>query len=158
MTLESLLFRHFGAAESQGWTTQGHADFFKKSAETMVNGRFQWETVRALMVQTLTVQKIREQTKKVQSKSLPLAVWVQLGYTKQQVLQFPSEKDSILGEVYAIRVEEEISEKERAAKSKGKRKADDGEDWDIVQETKPAKASKAQKELSGKDAAKAEEK
>ena len=97
LSLESLLYRNLGSVEQQGWTTQGRADFFKKSVETMSTGRYSWETVRTLVVEVQTEERVREQINKVRAKALPLNVWVAKGYEEAAVKKFPSEECPNLG-------------------------------------------------------------
>eukprot|EP00435_Cladocopium_sp_Y103_P032577 s2802_g8.t1 len=131
LSLESLLYRNLGAAEQQGWTTQGRSDFFKKSADTMSTGRYSWETIKTLVVEIQTEERVREQINKVRAKALPLAVWIAKGYEESA--------ETTLKEIRRL-VEQEIHQKEQAAKGKksGKRKATDGDheaeetEWDVV--------------------------
>ena len=107
---------------------------------------------------------MREQINKVRAKALPLNVWVAKGYEEAAVKKFPSEDCPNLGKLYSVPVkettlkemrrlvEQEIQQKELAAKAKssGKRKnvdvgnEEDEKDWDVVPHTSasmPAKGS-----------------
>ena len=169
LSLESLLYRNLGSSEQQGWTTRGRSDFFKKSAETMSTGRYNWETVKTLVVEQQTEERVREQINQVRAKALPLNVWIAKGYEEAAVKKFPSEECPNLGTLYSVPVkettlkeirrlvEQEIQQKEMDAKGKNKGKRKNGEgnaeedvtEWDVVPHVTtsgtaegPAKASK----------------
>ena len=148
LTMETLLHRHLGPASQQGWSVESKVDFFKKAATAeLKTGPHSWETVRTWVIETQTVRETSEQENRVKSKSLPLSVWLQKGYDKEDVLKYPVEDDPNLGPLYSVpvksctlrevkaRVTEEVFHRERAAK---KRKAPAGEDacpeesWDVV--------------------------
>ena len=174
LSMESMLFRHLGSSDQQGWSTEARADFFRKTA-SLQTGQFNWETVRTMIIQSQSVQRIKEQQNKVSAKALPLGVWLTKGWTKEHVEQFPAETDPILGQLYAVPVkettmkeirrlvEEEIERKEQAAKkmkSSRKRVGEDEqeEEWDVVvpsasnAEGQPRKAAKAAAKASAKEA------
>lgn len=173
LSMESMLYRHLGSADEQGWSTESRADFFRKTA-SLQTGQFNWETVRTIVVQTQSVQRIKEQGNKVSAKALPLGVWLTKGWAKEHVEQFPAEKDPLLGQLYAVPVkettmkelrrlvEEEIEKKEQAAKkmksNKRKGEEEQEEEWDVVVpsaskgEGQPRKAAKAAAKASAKEA------
>ena len=173
LNLETLLHRHLGPANEQGWSVESKADFFKKAAtEDLKTGSHTWETVRTWVIETQTVRETKEQENKVKSKSLPLSVWLQKGYVKEDVLKYPVEDDPHLGPLYSVpvksctlrevkgRVTEEIFNRERAARQASKkRKAPAGEEtvpeeaWDVV--TPAAAKGQPLAKASAKAAAKA---
>ena len=152
LNMETLLHRHLGPANQQGWSVESKADFFKKAATAdLTTGSHSWETVRTWVIETQTVRETKEQENQVKSKSLPLSVWLQKGYVKEDALKYPVEDDPHLGPLYSVpvksctlreakaRVTEEIFSRERAARQTSrKRKAPAGEDtvpeeaWDVV--------------------------
>ena len=147
LSMETLLYRHLGPADQQGWSAAGRDDFFRKSAR-LETGNYRWETVRTMVIECQTVERVREEGNKVKAKALPMDVWLAKGYAREAVLQFPSGDCPILGPLYAVpvkettlkeikrAVEQEVQRKEQAAKSKGKRKQEGEEDdqWDVVPE------------------------
>ena len=178
LSMEQLLHRHLGPSNQQGWTVESKADFFKKAAtESLQTGGHSWETVRTWIIEAQTVRETMEQENRVKSKALPLSVWEQKGYTKEDVLKFPSEEDANLGTLYSVpvkssslrevkaKITEQVFNRERAARGAApKRKAAEAlgdastaEAWDVVtppaptsKEGKGAKAVKVEKEASGK--------
>lgn len=179
LNMESLLHRHLGPSNQQGWSVESKADFFKKAAtEHLKTGSHTWETVRTWVIEAQTVRETSEQCNQVKSKALPLSVWLQKGYAKEDVEKYPSEDDPILGTLFSVpvkscslrevkaKITEQIFNRERAAKSEGKKRKATGDDdvqeeaWDILtpapaKEQKKGKAaakaaSKVGKEASGK--------
>ena len=173
LTMEAMLFRHLGSSDQQGWSTEARGIFFRKTV-ALQTGQFNWETVRTMIIQSQSVQRIKEQGNKVSAKALPLGVWLTKGWTKEHVEQFPAETDPILGQLYSIPVkettmkeiwrlvEEEIEKKEQAAKKMkaGKRKGEEEqeEEWDVVvpsaptADGQPRKVAKAAARASAKEA------
>ena len=179
LNMETLLHRHLGPSNQQGWSVESKADFFKKAAtENLKTGSHTWETVRTWVIEAQTVRGTSEQCNEVKSKALPLSVWLQKGYAKEDVEKYPSEDDPNLGKLYSVpvkscslrevkaKITEQIFNRERAAKSEGKKRKAPGDDdvqeeaWDIVtpapaKEQKKSKAAakaatKVGKEASGK--------
>ena len=178
LTMEQLLHRHLGPSDQQGWTVESKADFFKKAAtESLQTGRHSWETVRTWIIEAQTVRETMEQENRVKSKALPLSVWEQKGYAKEDILKFPSEENVHLGTLYSVpvkssslrevkaKITEQVFNRERTARGGAqKRKASDAvgdgdaaEVWDVVTPQAPtstgskgAKAVKVEKESSGK--------
>ena len=86
LNMESLLHRHLGPSNQQGWSVESKADFFKKAAtEHLKTGSHTWETVRTWVIEAQTVRETSEQCNQVKSKALPLTVWLQKGYAKEDV-------------------------------------------------------------------------
>ena len=168
LSLETMLYRHIGGTEKQGWTVESRGDFFKKAA-SLETSAFTWETVRTMIIDTQATRHVKEQINKVKAKSLPLSVWVAKGYEESAVKQFPAETDPHLGQLYAVPVKEtslaeikaliheELQKKEKEAvqdkNHKRKEPADTEEaPWDVVLKggTESAGAPKMKK---GKEAA-----
>ena len=179
LSLETMLYRHLGSTEGQGWSVEARADFFKRAAE-LQTGNFTWPTVKSLIVETQSVRRVKEQSNTVKSKALPLSVWITKGYQEEDVKKYPAEEDANLGQLYAIPVKtttlkemqalitEEIQTKEKAAqetkrsskrKNEGKTDEQDAEAWDIVPaksaglEAETGPSRKSAKKSSGKDTA-----
>eukprot|EP00435_Cladocopium_sp_Y103_P064976 s849_g26.t1 len=149
LSLETLLYRHLGSAESQGWSVDSRNDFFRRSTSLDVAG-CTWTTVKTLIVECQATRLIKEQSNKVTAKSLPLSVWVKKGWTEEAVKQYPAEEDPNMGTLYAVPIksttmkeakqliEEQVERKEKevlADKNKGKRARNETTeegDWDVV--------------------------
>ena len=178
LTLETLLYRHLGSSEAQGWSVDARNDFFRRSTSLEVAG-LNWATVKTLIVECQATRFIKEQSNQVTAKSLPLSVWVRKGWTEEAVKQDPSEEDPHQGTLYAVPVksttmkearqlvEEQLQQKEKevlANKKKGKRAAKDEDteeqEWDVVPH-KPAASGEgptAKKAKTGTPSAAAKEK
>lgn len=178
LSLETLLYRHLGSSEKQGWSVDSRADFFRRSTSLPVAG-CTWATVKTMIVECQATRFIKEQSNQVTAKSLPLSVWVRKGWTEEAVKKYPSEEDPQQGTLYAIPVksttmkearqliEEQIQHKEKevlANKTKGKRMDKDEEegepDWDVVPHTPAARGEgpKAKKAKTATQTAAAKEK
>lgn len=125
--METLLHRHLGPANQQGWSVESKVDFFKKAATAdLKTGAHSWETVRTWVIETQTVRETSEQENRVKSKS---SVWLEKGYAKEDALKYPVEDDPNLGPLYSVpvksctlreakaRVTEEVFNRERAARN-----------------------------------------
>ena len=169
--METLLHRHLGHANQQGWSVESKADFFKKAAtKNLKTGSHIWETIRTWVLETQTVRETKEQENKVKSKPLPLSVRLQKGYVKEDVLKHPAEavlhsawRHCTLREAKA-RVTEDIFNRERAVRQEGRKRKAPGEEtvpeeaWDVVTPTvaKGQKRDKASAKAVAKATAKGE--
>lgn len=163
LTLTTLLYRNQGPGTLDRWSAEQKVKFFQRCA-ACVDERVSWETVRSVVIETETHSRVQQKVTQVTQESLPLGVWLQRGYTEQAVLQFATEEDPKLGQLYAVpvqadiwrevqeTVEKEVLEREKAIsqKSCGKRKKGDAEaealDLDVAAAPKalpaPKKAAK----------------
>ena len=138
LSLQTTLYRHVGPAPLSDFSVDDKAKFYAKCNEAPVSERYQWKTLRSVLITRMISKRICEQEQKVTSKALPLSVWVKQGWEETAVLACPSEEDPVLGLLYTVpvkvdtirevhqKIEERISELERAMaekKTDKKRKA-----------------------------------
>ena len=136
-SLKSMVSRNAGDALAE-FTIDDKKAFFKKNRENGEGSRYNWATVRAVLVDQTIKKTIRAQEHSTITDSKPRAVWLGLGYSDEQLDKCPTWTCPILGDVIKVPlhrevfrdivevVERRIMEKEqtlRERKSGGKRKA-----------------------------------
>ena len=136
-TLKNLLTRNLGGAPEE-WTDADRRAFFARPelAQAKSNGRYQWSLVRAQVKQTSVSRRSQTHSSSLGGPFLPLTVWLARGYTREHVLQFPSETDSLGMTTYQVAtkatsvtdvaetVESELRERETEVRAKKTAKAD----------------------------------
>ena len=136
-TLNNLLTRNLGGAPEE-WTDADRRAFFARPelAQAKSNGRYQWSLVRAQVKQTSVSRRSQTHSSSLGGPFLPLTVWLARGYTREHVLQFPSETDSVRMTTYQVAtkatsvtdvaetVESELRERETEVRAKKTAKAD----------------------------------
>ena len=174
---DRLLRRQLGdKSQLQKLSKEEQVAFFKKlhAEKETHDGKLNWETVRAQLITSLTTRQITTNSTNVNTKYLPLGVYLKKGWPKEVVEACPSEYNESYGcmtykvpvksqdwNVANQKVKERILQQERQAtaartkkKSKGKVGEDDDGELDLPLPAPTAAAS------SGKQGAnaKAEEK
>ena len=106
-SLNSLLVRNLGGAPEE-WTEADRRAFFARPelAQAKTNGRYQWNLVRAEVKQTSVSRRSKTHSSTLGGPFLPLTVWEARGYTRDHVLQFPSETDSVGMTTYQVTTKE----------------------------------------------------
>ena len=127
-TLHTLVHRRVGADTIQHFSAEERNRFSAKAKSTASNGRYSWETVRSVIIDRATSQRITEKGNNVFSESKPVSVWLTQGYTSEQLEKCPRWTCPALGEVVKVpvhqdwvkqlhrEIQEQIVEKERALK------------------------------------------
>lgn len=86
-----LLYRHLDSfAESfAGMSADDVASFFQEAAALPDPGdKGKWKIIRALYVEKQTVRMEKQQTEKLKGEWLPMNVWENRGWSKEQVLAY----------------------------------------------------------------------
>eukprot|EP00438_Fugacium_kawagutii_P032609 Skav233154 [mRNA] locus=scaffold1669:223023:224309:+ [translate_table: standard] len=131
-----------GVAKCPRPDTGEQVAFFQKlhDEKKRLDGRLSWEVVKASLVTTLTKRKVTTSSTDIQTKFLPLSVWVQQGWEETVVKNCPSEYSSEYKcETYKVpvksqnwqeahtEVKERVLTQERAASAKRGVKAKENE-------------------------------
>ena len=134
--------------EMQTYTSAEIADFFRAlHTKKPVDGSLNWQTVKAVMTNTITTRETEISKEKVKGEWLPLSVWETRGWVKETIeRQDKKWSDEYDDYIYRIRiasesweqVHERISEsllrQEREAK---KKRGKGGEDLDVPVDSAP---------------------
>ena len=146
--------------EMQTYTSAEIADFFRAlHAKKPVDGSLNWQTVKAVMTNTITTRETEISKEKVKGEWLPLSVWETRGWVRETIeRQEKKWSNDYEDYIYRIRiasesweqVHERISEsllrQEREAK---KKRGKGGEDLDVPVDSAP----KGDKDKKGQAAA-----